>query len=195
MKEQKTLVNVANWYTDLREQISDNLYVINEYYDEDFTRAISQDLISYLRYYYFRPRFIGFESFPKPNNPKRPLIFASNHSGMAFPWDAIMLTQGINELTGYGQDSIRPLTSPMLSESRIMNPFLFKDIWKIVGSVDASFLNFETMLHQNKKHLLVYPEGVWYGTVVPDDAARIVRGHLRDGRLVEELHRGSMLTP
>jgi len=49
--------------------------------------------------------------------------------------------------------------------------------------------------HKYAGNVLVYPEGVWYGTVVPDDAARIVRGHLRDGRLAEELHRGSMLTP
>ena len=49
--------------------------------------------------------------------------------------------------------------------------------------------------HKYAGNLLIYPEGVWYGTVTPEDAARIVRDHLRGGRLVGELHRGSMLTP
>jgi hypothetical protein len=48
----------------------------------------------------------------------------------------------------------------MLSESGLMNPYLYDDLWKIVGSVDASFLNFETMMLQNEHNLLIYPEGV-----------------------------------
>jgi hypothetical protein len=79
---------------------------------------------------------------------------------MAFPWDGIILAAGIYEMFDYGKDTVRPLASPMLSESVLMNPYLFKNLWKIVGSVDASFLNFETMLHQNDHNLLIYPEGV-----------------------------------
>ncbi len=160
MKEQVKTESKSHWYKDLSDQVQNNLHIIDEYYDPGFTKFISHYLIDYFKHYYFRPRYIGFENFPKRNNPERPLILASNHSGMAFPWDAIMLTEGINEMTSYNKDSVRPLTSPMLSESRLMNPFLYENIWKIVGSVDASFLNFETMLHQNEKNLLIYPEGV-----------------------------------
>ncbi len=160
MKETQAAPKKNDWYTDLSDQVQQNLHIIDEFYDEDFTRSFSNDLVRELRDYYFRPRFVGFGTFPERNNPQRPLIFASNHSGMAFPWDAIMLTHGINSMKNFGKDAIRPLTSPMLSESRLMNPFLYENIWKIVGSVDASFLNFETMLHQNRKHLLIYPEGV-----------------------------------
>ncbi len=34
--------------------------------------------------------------------------------------------------------------------------------------------------------VVVYPEGVWYAGVTPELLDRIVRDHLRDGRVVEE---------
>lgn len=150
----------SNWYTDLTEQAEGNRHIIHEYFDLEFTKALIRKVIKYLDNYYFRPRFIGFENHPKRTNPEVPLIFASNHSGMAFPWDGIILTAGLYELFDYGPDSMRPLTSPMLSESVLMSPYLQENLWKIVGSVDASFLNFETMMHQNDHNLLIYPEGV-----------------------------------
>lgn len=97
---------------------------------------------------------------PVRNKPEVPSIFASNHSGMAFPWDAIILASKVYEMFDYGPDSMRPLASPMLSESFLMNPYQYEDLWKIVGSVDASFLNFETMMLQDEHNLLIYPEGV-----------------------------------
>ncbi len=39
--------------------------------------------------------------------------------------------------------------------------------------------------------VVVYPEGIWYGEVTPALLERIVREHLRDGRVIEEavIHR------
>ena len=149
-----------DWYNDLSKQAASNKHIIHEYFDLKFTKAVVRNVIRYLVDYYYRPRFIGFENMPERTRSDVPLIFASNHSGMAFPWDGIVLAAGIYEKFNYGPKSMRPLASPMLSESLLMNPYLYENLWKIVGSVDASFLNFETMMNQNEHNLLIYPEGV-----------------------------------
>ena len=46
--------------------------------------------------------------------------------------------------------------------------------------------------HKYAGNVIVYPEGVWYGYVRPDDAGRIVREHLARGRFVTDLLRGRM---
>lgn len=46
--------------------------------------------------------------------------------------------------------------------------------------------------HKYAGNVIVHPDGEWYGTVRPSDAPRIVREHLVEGRVIEELHRGSM---
>jgi 1-acyl-sn-glycerol-3-phosphate acyltransferase len=160
MKQTLKSLTKEHWYKDLTLEAQQNKAVIHEYFDLEYTKAIIKKAIIYLNKYYYRPRFIGFEKMPSRNNPDVPLIFASNHSGMAFPWDGIILASGIYEMFDYGPDCVRPLASPMLSESILMNPYLHDNLWKIVGSVDASFLNFETMMHQNEQNLLIYPEGV-----------------------------------
>lgn len=48
--------------------------------------------------------------------------------------------------------------------------------------------------HKYAGNVIVYPAGVWYGLVTPDDVRRLVREYLREGRVVAELHRGSMIT-
>jgi 1-acyl-sn-glycerol-3-phosphate acyltransferase len=148
------------WYTNLSDEAKKNTHIIHEHFDLEYTKAIIRNVIVYLSRYYFRPKYVGFDDMPRRNNPSAPLIFASNHSGMAFPWDGIIMASGVYEMCNYGPDSFRPLTSPMLSESILMNPYLHDNLWKIVGSVDASFLNFETMMNQNEHNLLIYPEGV-----------------------------------
>jgi (2Fe-2S) ferredoxin len=35
--------------------------------------------------------------------------------------------------------------------------------------------------------LVVYPEGVWYGNVKPEDVAEIVKSHIGEGKPVERL--------
>lgn len=143
------------------EQIEKNKKIYSEKYSEKYARAAATLLFSRLDKYYFRSRFVGFEDYPKRNNPQRPLIFICNHSGMAFPWDGMIFTAGIFNLNNQRfKDSVRVLTAPMLSQSVLMNPFLVSNFWKKVGSVDATFLNFETMMQYNDSNLLMYPEGV-----------------------------------
>jgi hypothetical protein len=86
---------------------------------------------------------------------------ASNHSGMAFPWDAMVFGCGMYRKFDYDQKKLfRVLTAPMLSGMPYMHPYFMLHAWKMAGGVDATFLNFETMMRYEHGHLLIYPEGV-----------------------------------
>ena len=140
-----------------------NQHIYYDYFREDFTRTVDDNILAMLDRVWFRSELVGFEEFPQRNNPDRPLIFASNHSGMAFPWDAIV---GLAHLFRYlpAHDSLRslprPLSAPLLSATALMNPYLVKDFWKKCGCVDATTLNFETMMYYQDHNLMLYPEGV-----------------------------------
>jgi len=140
-----------------------NQHIYYDYFREEFTRTVDENILQLLDRVWFRSELVGFEDFPRRNNPDRPLIFASNHSGMAFPWDAIV---GLAHLFRYLprhaslRDLPRPLSAPLLSATALMNPYLVKDFWKKCGCVDATTLNFETMMHYQDHNLMLYPEGV-----------------------------------
>lgn len=140
---------------------SQNEAVYDEYCDEKYTKSLEINILNHLNKHYFRSRFIGFEDDPQRNNPDRPLLYIGNHSGMAFPWDAIMLGAGLFKKFDHSfEKTMRPLSAPMLSMSTLMNPFLIPNFWKRIGGIDATSLNFETLMHFNRSNVLVYPEGV-----------------------------------
>ena len=145
---------------ELAEAIAANQAVIHQHFDLDFMRSLNHELVPLLNTY-FRPEFVGFDDMPERAASDRPLIFACNHSGMAFPWDAIIFGSGLFAKHDYDMGKLfRPLAAPMLSASNLMNPFLLRDLWKRVGAVDATGLNFETLMNQSESNILVYPEGV-----------------------------------
>ncbi|MEM7550645.1 MAG: hypothetical protein AAF363_13265 [Bacteroidota bacterium] len=140
--------------------IEENKYIYEEYYDREFIDAMIEAL-SMIDKTYFRISFVGFSNLPERVKEDVPLIYASNHSGMAFPWDAMMFGMGL--IKKHGNDytkGLRALTAPMLSQSRLMNPFLISNVWKRGGGIDATTLNFETMMKYKDGELLIYPEGV-----------------------------------
>lgn len=140
--------------------IEANKHILTSHFDQKFMQALNEEIIPLLDHY-FRPELIGFDKMPERDNQERPLIYACNHSGMAFPWDAIIFGSKIFRKHNYDLSKLfRPLAAPMLSASNLMNPFLLKDLWKRVGAVDATGLNFETMMQQSETNLLIYPEGV-----------------------------------
>jgi len=145
----------------LPEEIKNNQKILDQHFDPEFAKSLVKNVLDHIDHCYFRSEFIGFDDYPQRNNPDVPLIFASNHSGMAFPWDGIMFSTGLFRLNNYQfKNAFRVLSAPMLSQSQLMNPFLIKNFWRRAGGVDATFLNFETMMHYNKSNLLIYPEGV-----------------------------------
>ena len=144
--------------------IQANQHIYRDYFREEFTQTLDDNVLWLLDRVWFRSRLVGFEPYPQRNNPDRPLIFASNHSGMAFPWDAIIslshLWRYLMRTRGHLRDLPRPLSAPMLSATKLMNPYLITDFWKKCGSVDATTLNFETMMYYQEHNLMLYPEGV-----------------------------------
>ncbi len=144
--------------------IGANQHIYDDYFREEFTQTVDENILQLLDRVWFRSELVGFEPFPQRNNPDRPLIFASNHSGMAFPWDAIValshLWRHLLAQKGNISDLPRPLSAPLLSQTALMNPYLVKDFWKKCGCVDATTLNFETMMYYQAHNLMLYPEGV-----------------------------------
>jgi (2Fe-2S) ferredoxin len=49
--------------------------------------------------------------------------------------------------------------------------------------------------HKFAGNVLIYPDGVWYGHVRPEDASRIAIEHIRDRNVIAELLRGRMQSP
>jgi len=145
----------------LTEEIKVNQFIYDEYFDPGFMRDLVEHVMAHIDRCYFRSEFIGFEKLPKRNNPDYPLIYASNHSGMAFPWDAIIFETGLLKQKNFDfSRTLRALTAPALSQTTLMNPYLLENVWKKAGGVDATFLNFETMMHYKDSDMLIYPEGV-----------------------------------
>lgn len=147
--------------TELNAQVSENRKHCDRHLDHDFAVKLVKHVLAPLNDCYFRSEFIGFDPLPERNHPDRPLILASNHAGMAFPWDGIIFISQLFRRNNYDfSKAVRALTSPMLSQTTLMNPFLVGNFWKKVGSVDATTLNVETMMQQTEMNLLIYPEGV-----------------------------------
>ncbi|TGE28042.1 lysophospholipid acyltransferase family protein [Hymenobacter metallicola] len=141
-------------------EIRANQHIYSDYFDEEFVYQLDKNILQLLDRVWFRSELVGFENYPQRNNPDTPLIFASNHSGMAFPWDAMVALSHLWRKLPSLRDLPRPLSAPMLSQSALMNPFLVRDFWKRCGCVDATTLNFETMMYYQEHNLMLYPEGV-----------------------------------
>ena len=144
----------------LNKVIEENKIIYEEFLDLSFAIKINTEVIDFLATKYFRAEYIGFDERPERNAPDHPIIFASNHSGMAFPWDGIIFLSGLFKKWNYESQAPRALTAPMLSQTTLMNPFLIPNFWKKLGSIDASMLNFETMMQYKDYNMLIYPEGV-----------------------------------
>ncbi|NLR91891.1 lysophospholipid acyltransferase family protein [Flammeovirga agarivorans] len=161
LSEEKTNDSVRLINDTAPKEIKENAHILDDHFDVGYAYSISKLLLKFINEGYFRIKFVGFDKIPERNNPDAPIIYASNHSGMAFPWDAIAFVSGLFDKTDYDlQNSVRAITAPALSRSQFMNPFTLKNFWKKLGAIDATWLNYETAMHYNGSNILVYPEGV-----------------------------------
>ncbi|MEL6696826.1 MAG: 1-acyl-sn-glycerol-3-phosphate acyltransferase [Bacteroidota bacterium] len=140
--------------------VEHNKEIFDKHFDPEYVRQLNTEIVDLVGTY-FRPEFVGFDEMPAREKGDRPLIYACNHSGMAFPWDAMIFGMGLFYQHDFELKRLfRALAAPALSASNLMNPFMIPHFWKRVGAIDATGLNFETMMQYEDSHLLVYPEGV-----------------------------------
>lgn len=129
------------------------------YYNMEKVLNLMENVYPVLNGIYFRSQLIHFEKIPERNHPEHPLIYISNHSGMCFPWDAMIF--GAAWLKKAPTDKqLRPLVAPMLTATNLMNPYMLENFWEEMGGLRASYRNFESMMNHPQADLLIYPEGV-----------------------------------
>ncbi len=106
--------------------------------------------------HYFRPVLVGGDKLP----PDGPAILAANHSGNAFPHDAIVLDATLWRHDGLAPErKLRTAFEKELTAVWWMRPFGLDDWWRRCGGVDMTFDNFDRSLARGDR-VLYFPEGV-----------------------------------
>lgn len=125
-------------------------------FDPDFGRRLLEQVFSPMLDHYFRARLLGRQRIPQ----RGPLILAANHSGNAFPYDALVLDALLWKRDGMRPDAkFRSLFEKELALTWWMRPFGLDDFYRRCGGVDITFDNFERMIKRGDR-LIYYPEGV-----------------------------------
>lgn len=125
-------------------------------FDVEYSRELVLRTLGPAARQYFRPRLIGAERLPA----RGPVILAANHSGNAFPYDAIMLDTTLWHSDGFvGSRKVRSLFEPALTQSWWMRPFGIDNFWRRGGGVDMTFDNFERLMQRGDR-VVYFPEGV-----------------------------------
>jgi 1-acyl-sn-glycerol-3-phosphate acyltransferase len=128
----------------------------HEPFDPGFGRGLVEQVFDPLLDHYFRPRLLGRQRIPE----RGPVILAPNHSGNAFPYDAMILDSLLWKRDGLAPErKFRSLFEKELSQTWWMRPFGLDDFWRRCGGVDITFDNFERMIQRGDR-LIYYPEGV-----------------------------------
>jgi 1-acyl-sn-glycerol-3-phosphate acyltransferase len=106
--------------------------------------------------HYFRPALIGAEKLPTEG----PVILAANHSGNAFPHDAVVLDATLWRHDGLAPEKkLRTAFEKELTAVWWMRPFGLDNWWRRCGGVDMTFDNFDRSLARGDR-VLYFPEGV-----------------------------------
>ncbi len=127
-----------------------------EPFDPDFLKVLMNEVAGDLFESYFRPVLLGAHKLPKHTGA----VLAPNHSGNAFPYDAIVLDAKLWERDGYDPKlKTRGLFEKELAVTWWMRPFGIDNFWRRGGGIDLTFDNFERLLKRGER-LLYFPEGV-----------------------------------
>ncbi|RME03106.1 MAG: hypothetical protein D6805_07745 [Planctomycetota bacterium] len=133
--------------------------------EQKYLESLAEECIQPLYRHYFRVEQLQLENIP----PRRglegpPRIFIANHSGMAFPWDAMMLGYGLGQHLRESEqrrfeEAPRSIAAPALSHMPQMAPYFLPGWWRKGGAVDATFNNFDALLSRGYD-VIIYPEGI-----------------------------------
>ena len=130
-------------------------------FDLAVSTAFTKHVLNLLNDVYFRTRLVGFDAWDERNNPDAPLIYVSNHSGMAMPWDAVCFVAMLFRRFGYEYDkTLRTLITPFFTRVGLLSLYQVPDILTRSGGVEATFRNFEASMRLPEGHVLIYPEGL-----------------------------------
>ena len=122
----------------------------------DYLDSLRKTFIKDIINHYFRARLIGADRLPE----KGPLIVAPNHSGNAFPHDALVLDALLwRHEDARPEAKYRSVFTPQLAAAWWMRPYGLDDWWRRGGGVDMSFINYNKLLEEDHK-IIHYPEGV-----------------------------------
>jgi len=127
-----------------------------EPFDPDYTQRVIGKGFAPVIDDYFRARIIGGERIPRQG----PLVLAPNHSGSAFPFDAMVLDSLLWRRDDYRREAkFRSVYEKELSTTWWMRPFGVDNFWRRCGGVDMTFENFHELLARGER-VIYYPEGV-----------------------------------
>ncbi len=127
-----------------------------EPFEPDYTHRVIGRGFAPISDRYFRARIIGADRIPTTG----PLVLAPNHSGSAFPFDAMVLDALLWRLDGYRPKAkFRSVYEKELSTTWWMRPFGIDNFWRRCGGVDMTFDNFHELLARGER-VIYYPEGV-----------------------------------
>jgi 1-acyl-sn-glycerol-3-phosphate acyltransferase len=125
-------------------------------FDPVYLRALVEDSFGPLVRHWFRPLLLRKDRLPSGG----PAVLAGNHSGTAFPWDAMVLDALLWRHDGMPERAkCRSVFERELSMRWWMRPFGIDDFWRRGGGVDMTFDNFDRLLADGHR-VLYYPEGV-----------------------------------
>jgi 1-acyl-sn-glycerol-3-phosphate acyltransferase len=124
--------------------------------DWDYIRSLNDGFLGEIVDHWFRGRLVGGENLPT----RGPLIIAPNHSGNAFPHDAVVLDGLLWRLAGGTREGkCRSVYTPQLAAVWWMRPYGLDNWWRRGGGVDMTFANYDRLLERGDR-VVYYPEGV-----------------------------------
>lgn len=124
--------------------------------DFDYINGIRKEFLGDILDHYYRAKIYNVDKIPLEG----PAIIGCNHSGTAFPHDALMLDALMWRHGDFKREhKCRSVYSPKLAKVWWMRPFGLDDFWRRGGAVDMTFANFDQLLNL-KERVLYYPEGV-----------------------------------